>query len=362
MKHDTFLHTRGTMKIPTIVNVTGKSSARASLCDTASMPAENRLAQIPGQEVRGEVLARLADDAYLVKIAGTVFAMEIPLHLEPGSSLQLTCRCSQPRPTFTMRCSADDAASVSLSSTAALLTRTCATGEASRTNASQFAPRILLQGNTPPDPRVLATALRDAISFSGLFYESHLLQWYLGEIPLSSIMREVRAGLPRQIRHDHEKAAEGSGSGESGVNADKTENDALSAQVSNHDSSEEVSAFSSQKDMQLVREQLDLLLSGTFSWRGEAMAGHEMEWQVERDPDGENSGAAQSWETSISVRLPNLGHICAVLSFSPEGIECTVQSELPETAALLEKEAEILRDRLDKSGIRLKGMVIEIEK
>lgn len=347
------------MKIPIFANITGKSDVLATLQKNTRSAEESRLILTPGQEVRGDVLSRLEDGSYLVKVAGTVFDMEIPIPLEPGSPIQLTFRCSQPRPTFIMQSSPTDATSVSLSATSTLLTRSFAADEAAVPNASQPVPRILLQESASPDPRIMANALRNAVTFSGLFYESHLLQWYLGEIPFANILQEARSGLSHKMRRDQENTKEAINSDESGVNADETENNLLAALLSEHESDEESSVFSSKARMELVRDQLDLLRSGTFAWHGEAMAGHEMEWLVEREPDGADSDGSPSWRTSIRISLPNLGLVCATLTLAREGIEGIVRSKLPETAAILRKEIGILEERLDDAGIRLNGMVIE---
>jgi len=106
---------------------------------------------------------------------------------------------------------------------------------------------------------------------------------------------------------------------------------------------------------------VQLLLTGAFSWRGEAIDGHELEWLVEREPEGPDSEGTPCWRTSLSVKLPHLGRVCATLSLSGKGIEGIMRPELPETAALLRNEVGILEERLAKTGISLNGMVIESE-
>jgi len=347
------------MEIPVFAYITGKSGVLDTLQDNVRTSGEDRPVLTPGQEVRGDVLARLEDSSYLVKVSGEVFNMEIPIPLEPGSSIQLTFRCSQPRPAFTMQSPSNDATSVSLSTAATLLTRCFTTDDAARPDASQPLPRILLQESTAADPRILATALRNAVTFSGLFYESHLLQWYLGEIPFSDMLREARSGSQLKIRSDQGKAKDAITSDETGVDAEESENNMVAALFSENESAEESSVFSLKARMELVRDQLNLLMSGTFAWRGEVMTGHEMEWLVERDPDGEDTEGTPAWRTSLSISLPNLGLVSATLTLAGEGIEGTVRTRLPETAAILRNEIGILEERLEGAGIRLNGMVIE---
>ncbi len=347
------------MEIPILAKITAKTGVLDALHNSVRTSGQGSPMLTPGQEVRGDVLARLEDSSYLVKVAGEVFNMEIPIPLETGSSIQLTFLCSQPRPAFTMQSSSHDATSVNLSDAATLLTRSFTTDEAAKPDASQLSHRILLQGGTAADPPVLATALRNAVTFSGLFYESHLLQWYLGEIPFSEILQEARSGPQYRIRRDQVRK-DAITSDETGVEAEETENNMVAALLSENESADASSVFSLKAQTELVRDQLNLLMSGTFAWHGEVMTGHEMEWLVERDPDGADTDGPPSWRTSISINLPNLGLVCATLTLAREGIEGIVRSKLPETATILRKEIGILEERLEGAGIRLNEMVIEI--
>ncbi|MBR7947854.1 flagellar hook-length control protein FliK, partial [Burkholderia cenocepacia] len=47
----------------------------------------------------------------------------------------------------------------------------------------------------PPPVAALRAALAQAVSESGLFYESHLAQWLAGQRPLAALMREPQARL-----------------------------------------------------------------------------------------------------------------------------------------------------------------------
>lgn len=350
------------MKIAPIKNIAGNSVDHApSAPSPAKVAAEGRPALTPGQEVRGEVLAKLAEHTYLLRVAGDVFGAEIPLPLEPGSSVQLTFRNSQPRPTFSMESPANDAASVKLSTTASLLARTVGTQETVLTKTAQIVSETPLMNSRTPDAAVVATALRNSVTFSGLFYESHLMQWCLGERPFASILREPRAGRLQQMRTERHKAGTTNHSGEFPVDADTLDTTAAVGLLTEHDQVNRSDLLLSRAALQTIREQVELLLNGAFTWRGEAIEGHELEWLVEREPEGPDAEDTPSWRTSISVKLPHLGRVCATLSFAEKGIDGIMRPELPETAALLRNEVGILEQRLAESGISLNGMVIESE-
>lgn len=61
-------------------------------------------------------------------------------------------------------------------------------------------PAPLLTGKADVPADQLAGSLRQSISSSGVFYESHLARWYRGELPLQSLLREPQtwaAQLPQ---------------------------------------------------------------------------------------------------------------------------------------------------------------------
>lgn len=307
------------------------------------------------------MLAKLADHTYLIRVAGQLFGVELPLPLEPGSSMQLTFRSSQPRPTFSMERPANEAASVRLSTAASLLARTAGTQETCLARSARIVAETPLMNSRTPDAAAVATALRTAVTFSGLFYESHLMQWCLGEIPFASILREPRSGRLQQLRTGPQKNVAKNNCGKVPVkeeNVDTTATAGLSTELEQaHGSDPSVSRTA----LQTIREQVELLLTGTLTWSGEAAEGHELEWIVERDPERPDSEETPSWKTSISVNLPHLGRVCAKLSFSGKAIDVCMLPELPETAVLLRNEVGILAERLAYAGLRLNGMVIENE-
>ena len=350
------------MKIATIKNIAGKSAEHApSASPPSRIPADGRPGLIPGQEARGDVLAKLAEHTYLIRVAGEVFGVEIPLPLEPGTSVQLMFRSSQPRPAFSMESPANDAASVRLSTTASLLARTVTTNETVPAKTAQIVSQAPLMNSRAPDAAVIAAALRNAVTFSGLFYESHLVQWCLGEIPFASILREPRSGRLQQFRTAQQKAMATNHSGEFPGDASTIDTTSAVGLLTEHDQANGTDSLLSKTALQTVREQVQLLLTGAFTWRGEAIDGHELEWLVEREPEGPDSEGTPCWRTSLSVKLPHLGRVCATLSLSGKGIEGIMRPELPETAALLRNEVGILEERLAKTGISLNGMVIESE-
>jgi hypothetical protein len=200
----------------------------------------------------------------------------------------------------------------------------------------------------------LAAALRQTVSESGLFYESHLAEWLSGQRPPASLADEPqnrlvaestqlplnwavddgadeglaswwRGGTPSQAggaaqQSDaaaHQAAANaaplsrfaaavqefageafgGGGAqgqaardGMDGNNAGNSQANTAQAQVQN--STQSMAASVHPATVTLVRQQLDLLATGQFRWSGEAWPGARLDWTVEEGVDRWSRGGS----------------------------------------------------------------------
>uniref|UniRef100_A0A831TZL6 Flagellar hook-length control protein FliK n=1 Tax=Geobacter metallireducens TaxID=28232 RepID=A0A831TZL6_GEOME len=148
----------------------------------------------PGQMVRGEVMANLANSRYLVRIANELLHMELPLNLQPGQAVELTYVTDEPRLLFALSKSANSATPVQISDTGRWL-NTLAQGTGDAPAASPLPRPSLVIPAPPRDPAHLAEGLRNVLTRSGVFYESHLSQWVRGERPLADLLREPQGRL-----------------------------------------------------------------------------------------------------------------------------------------------------------------------
>lgn len=149
----------------------------------------NRIAL--GTFLEGEVLTRLNDGTFAVKVADTAVRMNLPTGTQVGETLDLTLIATEPRPSFVLTTPTRDN-SASLSSAGRLVDWIIHTAKA------EGAPTALL-GKTPlapsadTNPVQLAASMKDMLEFSGLFYESHVAQWVDGERPLPKLLQEPQA-------------------------------------------------------------------------------------------------------------------------------------------------------------------------
>lgn len=316
---------------------------------------------LPGQQVKGEVLARLSEQVYLVRIAGQAYRTELPLSLRPGDPLELTFRAAEPRLSFTLRDITLEASAATISSTAARLSRVMSEvqgGPAARP-AVAFAP--LLDAH-PSDPAGMAASIQKSLAFSGLFYESHVVRWLLGERLLADLMKEPQARLamlrgkrngdgPQDV-HRQTEGEETLTPGPAGPSPADCEPAGIIEQLLGADS-----LFS----LPMVREQLALLLSGVVRWQGEVWHGQEMEWDVEREPEAHDGSEDTAWRTTIRLELPRLGAIAATLSISGSEVRGRITAGSSESVAHLKRELDRLKNGMAETGLRLTEMAVDCE-
>jgi hypothetical protein len=152
--------------------------------------------QAVGKQFRAEILSRLNDGSFMLKLADIAVRMNLPAGAQVGDTLDLTLIAAQPRPTFLLGAPADPAdtadANTTLSNAGRMIDKLLQVAQ------KEGAPAALV-GKTPvvPSPSAttaqVASALKETLTFSGLFYESHVGQWASGDRPLSDLLREPQA-------------------------------------------------------------------------------------------------------------------------------------------------------------------------
>lgn len=338
-----------------ILSVT-KVSAEAGTPENRSGSLQNLVA---GQQVKGEVLARLSDQVYLVKIAGDIYRTELPEPARPGAQLTLTYRTSEPRPEFSLQSTRSDAAPVRLSPAAASLSEALK-GPATQPSLQPVKSLEPLLSSSQANTSVLATSLRNALSFSGLFYESHLLQWHVGERLLTDIQKESRLRLATMAKMAKDPVP---GETLSASPGHQESNDDLLAKILRNDELPDnrspIAAPAEQLASALLREQLETLLSGVFHWQGNVWQDQELAWDVEKQAGESDQEGEQSWKTSIRLTLPNLGEVSATLVSSAEGIKGQITTDSTATKNAMRQELAGLEKNLADSGLTLISMAIE---
>lgn len=199
----------------------------------------------------------------------------------------------------------------------------------------------------------LAGRLRDALSRSGVFYESHLADLTAGKGTVEQLLREPQGKLsplttPPPSPLPDAAAKLPSTPQSSGVMTGtaplvKGETTGLPEPADS-------------RTLPVVRQQLELLQTGVFMWQGEAWAGQPMEWSVGEREAEEGDTPGRRWSTTVSLDLPRLGQVKAELSLKDKRMKLTVETGNVDTAALLEENGGSLRERLAANGLILTSM------
>ena len=133
--------------------------------------------------------------------------MQLPAFIRSGDIITLQVASLQPRLTFTLAASSNPVSTPeSLSATSRLLSSLSQQPlERSYVRPIQSAP-LWTGEQVLPDTTQLAGKLHDALSHSGLFYESHQAQWIAGTRPTTQLLLEPQNQLPRTAAKQQQNA------------------------------------------------------------------------------------------------------------------------------------------------------------
>ena len=153
-----------------------------------------------GQKLQGSVQAQVAPNVFKVNVSGQLVQMLLPPSIRSGDTVALQVIALQPRLTFSMVNSGNPLSTPEqLGATARLLSSLSQQApEKASVRAAQSAP--LWEAPHPPESKQLAGQLREALSNSGLFYESHQAQWLEGARSTAQLMHEPQNLTPEQAR------------------------------------------------------------------------------------------------------------------------------------------------------------------
>lgn len=235
-------------------------------------------------------------------------------------------------------------------------------GGATATGAAAAALALGTAG--APNSAVLARALSQAVSNSGMFYESHLADLAFGKRSPGQMAGEPQAMLGRQEAPDARAQA---AQGDARQAAQAGSEDASAARQSAQAQSAAAPglALSSgslgPEAALLVRQQLEVLAHQIFAWQGEAWPGVPMDWEIHRrhGDEDDDDDSPQTWATRLRLDLPNLGEVEARLSLA--GNALVMHLAAPESAELLQSHAAELRARYETNGLVLSNLSVNGE-
>ena len=315
----------------------------AALGDPSQESLRRLTALETGKAFQAQVLSRLGNGDFVVGIADTAARMALPDGARVGDQLSLTLIAREPRPLFMLERPAAQEAAV-LSPAARLIDGLLQNSPAAQPALPGLTPLAPSADALQPAP--LATALKDSLSFSGLFYESHVAEWANGARPMAQLLREP------QMQAAHVQAPD-AGSELRSYQTDAPADSTLQRPLAGMD----LDAG------RLIAQQLDTLEQRSVTWHGELFPGQPMQWEV-REEGGNASSAApaeRSWQSVLRFELPSLGKVAAMLQLRGGRLQLTVQTGSGSSAATLRQQGGALADALQAAGLPLDLMTVRHE-
>ena len=368
-------------------DVANRLQPAADLSVRPALPAQeitDKLAGlVAGQRLLAEIQSLMPNGTYRALINQRSVTLALPFAARTGDAIELEVAESDGKLTLAVVAKAisaggqgdDDSAATSLSRTGVLISHLL--GGARDARSGPVA--LPLNGNqpiaaSPPDKaQDLLPLLRQAISESGMFYESHQAEWVEGRFNKAQLLQEPQGKLapltpPLQ---DSPGASESVSSGRAAT-ADagplptrSPDSTATTSQAApSAQSTPTVAPTVAPQALALVQQQLEAFATQNFAWQGQVWPGQQMDWEIEHENarsegDGSAGGSdGEKWQTRLRLTLPHLGEVDARLHIQGRRISLSVVAGDVETRALLRSDAATLRGQLEQAGLDLASLGI----
>jgi len=296
------------------------------------------------------------------------------LYLQPGATVAATTNTNttaQPR-LITISPGLPDSAPATLSSAGKLVNQLLQNTpqQSSIVNVSKV-PLV-----TTPDVSVntMMKGLQSGVTTSGMFYESHVLQWAEGSLPATELMKEPQAKFPLPPPTSNNGPTPGnqpvatpvSASDLVKINTPQTGSSAPPGNTGNSNNTGATSAASEptitlpKGATPLIQQQLQTMEQQRFVWQGEVWPGQTMNWEIAQEAP-QQSGRQQepSWQSAVHFELPQLGSISAQLQLTGTHLKLNISTGDATAALLLKNHVADLASALDLAGTQLDAISIK---
>ncbi|MFZ4539265.1 flagellar hook-length control protein FliK [Propionivibrio sp.] len=379
---------------------------------------------VAGQKVMAEIQGMMPNGTYRAMINQRSITLALPFSAKSGDALELQVTESDgklalavlSRPGGEGGKPMADSSPATLSRTGQLISSLF-----SGAKEAKGGPTALpLNGNqpivgTPPSSaQDLLPLLKQAITQSGMFYESHQAEWVQGRFAKAALLQEPQGklSLPSAFNMPASLAAPASpataataataatpaatlvdepanaallklttpaGSGEQAIKAStvtvtvpngeptlapRFAADVAQTQSTGTDAGKPVSTQTpgqlvAPQAQPIVQQQLEALATQNFSWQGQVWPGQEMRWEIDenaaRDTQ-EGDESAPKWSTRLHLTLPNLGEVDAQIRLQGNQITLAMTAGSAETRTLMRTSGVALRSQFDEAGLSLASM------
>lgn len=340
---------------------------------------------LPGERFVATIDRRLPDGTFKAVVGGRDYTLALNQSANTGDTLELVVTQSTPKAVFAQLAepmlTGNEGARPTLSAAGRLI-GFLLTGQPAPQPASLAAGKPIVAA--PPTNNAAATlapALQQALSQSGLFYESHQLQWLSGKLATSALLQEpqgehlrgpapqsagpadaaVLARSPGLLRTGTDMAANAPAQGAAGTAVAANESDAAGGTNPAQAQGMRTAAIP-ERLVPVVYQQLDAMATQNYVWQGQVWPGQTMEWEIEdpqRDREPGSDEPPTEWKTTLRLSLPRLGGVEALLILTPAGVALRLMADDDATVAALANARAELDSALEAANVPLTGFVAE---
>ncbi len=275
-----------------------------------------------GQTYQGLVTAKTADGMHLVEVNGQPLKMQLGAQVSAGQSLNLRMIQDAPTPTFYLLPNQDAHAQseTTLSPAATLIGKMIQQAEESGAPERYQATSVVTQ--QPGNPQQVAHDLKQAVQYSGLFYEAHLAEVVAGKRDIESMRIEMQ-----------------------NVNT----------------------ANASAQNNPIPAQQLNLLEHQRLSWHGEVWPDQAMDWDVFVPEQHQNSGRGEAQDdqqhrpvfSEMTLYLPHLGKVSARVGIVDGRLNVSVLSDNAQALDTFKQARQQLFTAISSHGQQVQALTVD---
>lgn len=329
----------------------------------------------PGQRVFAEIQAALPNGTYRAIVAQREVILSLPNAAKKGDSLELEVIENDGKLAFALlngkNSDADARQSVtaSLSRTGQLIRDLLSPPgrEGQKPQPTPLNGNLPLMDALPTKAADLIPILKQALTQSGMFYESHQAKWAEGQLPTAQLMQEPQgqfsdliAFRAAQTKPDHNPFADALARP---IDLSNSEPNAPPETLADTAQKTAVAVLPPQRGgpavapelAPLVQQQLEALASNHFVWQGQVWPQQNMRWEISHQENKTTQDDLEHrWQTQLTLRLPTLGEVIATLRLQGENqIVLNIQTDSADSEVQLALGGPVLNQHMSEAGLDL---------
>ncbi len=329
----------------------------------------------PGDKFIAQIQKALPDGTFEALVDGKSVKLALPQSARPGETLELVVARQTPRAVLAHPLPSA-AAQASAAATGGARPVLSPTGQLiSFLLTGQPAPEAARLANGQPlaasgnvTPQNLAPALRQAVTESGLFYESQQSQWVAGKVSTESLLRQPQGQLST-VANAPNPASPAQAEGAARLLATAPAGDAeaptidqRAAQAANNAAAGNAARGPvAERLLPVMHQQLDALATHHYVWQGQAWPGQPIDLEIEDPRDESGAGdEEQPWKTTLRLTMPALGGVEARLELDRSGIRIRLSADSSDAVRSLNTERTTLAKALEAANVPLKNMHVSL--